>query len=97
MSFMPETASTAEVRQTEVESAFSRVDECTSYIDKLTSELEDKLSRSILAQNKSGEAQGNVKNPEPVRVPLAQAMHEHGNHLEAISERLSSIINRLEA
>lgn len=84
------------VRQSEVEREFTRVDEITAYIDKMVGELEEKLGRSILAQRK--EANGNSESsPEPVRVPLAQSLYDHGATLERIREHLSSMLSRIEA
>jgi|ERR1041384_4957086 hypothetical protein len=98
MPFMPETA-TEPVRQSEVNVEFARVEECTGYIDKIISELEERLGRSILAQHKpSGAGSDNQPSaPEPIRVPLAQSLFEHGTRLERIRERLSSILSRIEA
>lgn len=96
MSFMPETATDA-VRVTEVSQEFTRAEEVTAYIEKCVEELEAQLGRSILAQHKNGAGQADTKNPEPVRVPLAQSLYEHSSRLERIRERLSSILNRLEA
>lgn len=84
------------IRQSEVEREFTRVDEITAYIDKMVDELEEKLGRSILAQRK--EATGNSESsPEPVRVPLAQSLYDHGATLERIRERLISMLSRIEA
>jgi hypothetical protein len=93
---MPEVAQ--ETGQSEIAVEFVRVDETTSYIDKCVGELETRLAQSILAQRKEANAaQSEAKNPEPVRVPLAQSLYEHGTRLENIRERLSSMLNRIEA
>lgn len=97
MSFMPETSAT-DRRQTEIESEFVRVDEITAHIDKCVAELEDRLSRSILAQRKEAQGTGSAASTsEPVRVPLAQSLFEHGLKLEHVRERLSSMLSRIEA
>ncbi len=90
--FMPSAA--PDVRQPEVQQEFLRADQCASYIDKIVEELEAKLV-AVLATRKLG---GNEQsgNPEPVRVPLAQNLYDHGSKLERIRERLDSILNRLE-
>lgn len=87
----------AEVRQTEVNQEFSRVEERASYIDKLVEELEAKLSNSILAQRKQGGSVDGQGTSEPVRVPVAQRLYELGSRLERVREHLSSILSRIEA
>jgi hypothetical protein len=56
--------------------------------------LEDRL-QPVLAQH-AEKGGGETKPPEPVRVPLAQRIHEHSSHLSRLSDRLQSIINRIE-
>jgi len=97
MSFMPETNTDTAVRPTEVQQEFAKVDEATGYIDKMMSELEERLSHSILAQRKEIKTESASTAPEPVRVPLAQSLYEHAVRLERIRERLSSILSRIEA
>lgn len=83
-------------RQSEVSEQMQRLQATTEYIDKIVSELEAALSQSILAQRKEGGAE-TATQPEPVRVPMAQALYDRAYHLETIRERLSSILSRLEA
>lgn len=85
-----------EVRQPEVQQEFVRVEEAASYIDKITEELEAKLSGSILAQRaETGSASSST--PEPVRVPVAQRLYDLGTRLERVRQHLSSILDRIEA
>ena len=85
-------------RQSEVAEQIGRIQSVSEYIDKLTEELESALSKSILAQRKeSNQSDAKTSQPEPVRVPMAEALNARANHLEMIRERLSSILSRLEA
>jgi hypothetical protein len=81
-------------RQPEVSSEMERLASISEQLDKGVQELEQKLN-TVLAQ-RAETGQNSAGNPEPVRVPLAQAIHERAQHLATVSERIQSIINRLE-
>jgi hypothetical protein len=85
---------TAAQRQPEVSCEMERLTTQCETLDKQFSELETKLM-TVLAQRGEGNV-SDQKNPEPVRVPLAQAIHDRVAHLSQLSDRLQSIINRIE-
>lgn len=90
--YMPETQLPA--RQPEVSSEMNRLSEQCELLDKGLSDLEGRLM-TVIAQRAEGGA-SDVGQPEPVRVPLAQAIHDKGSHLMLLNDRLQSIINRVE-
>ena len=84
----------ATARQPEVSCEMERLVSQCETIDKQFSDLEMKLV-TVLAQ-RSEPATDGAKVPEPVRVPLAQAIHDRVAHPSQLSDRLQSIINRIE-
>ena len=97
MPFMPETTAATD-RALEVQQEFAKIEETAQHIDKCVNELETRLGSSILAQRRETQgAAGGPSAPEPVRVPLAQKLYEHGRVLERIREHLSSMLDRIEA
>jgi hypothetical protein len=83
-----------EVRQPEVSGEMDRLAIQCETLDKQLHQLEQRLE-PVLAQRSDGES-ANTKNPEPVRVPLAQSLHDRVYHLSLMSDRLQSTINRIE-
>lgn len=82
------------VHQPEVSGEMERLGNQCETLDKQLSELETRLM-TVLAQR--AESNGDsAKNPEPVRVPLAQAIHDRVYHLSVLSDKVQSIINRIE-
>lgn len=94
-SFMPATAN--DIRQTEVDEQVNRIGDITQDIDKLLIDLEDKLSKSILAQRQDVAGVSGQSSPEPVRVPLASTLCARADHLSELRSRLGSILGRIEA
>lgn len=93
--YSPQTATeAAEARTPEVSREMDNLISVCDVLEKQISSLEVRLL-PVVAQRKEG---GNdvQKNPEPVRCPLAQSLHERHRHLIALSDQLHSITNRLE-
>lgn len=66
---------------------------------KLMSDIIDHLEQrldAVLSQRKSGASVDAAGSPEPVRVRLAQQVHEHVAHVSSMNDRLSSLLNRIE-
>jgi hypothetical protein len=91
---MAATAAQLPDRQPEVSSEMDRLRIQCERLDGGLEELEKRLM-TVLAQ-RAENGIGEVGQPEPVRVPLAQAIHDRGNHLILLNDRLQSIINRIE-
>lgn len=87
-------AAGAPTRQPEVLVAMDQQAMRCKALDEQLSALEDRL-QPVLAQH-AEKGTGDAKNPEPVRVPLAQRIHEHSSYLARLSDRLQSILNRIE-
>jgi len=85
---------TESIHQPEVLAELTRLTNCCEALNKLTTELEERL-KGVLSLGAEQNV-GNQSAPEPVRVPLASAFHDRVVSLDSISARLSSIINRLE-
>lgn len=83
-----------EVRTTEVQTEINRIIEVSDHLDKCVADLESKLV-GVLAQHKVAGTDAQTA-PSPLRVPLAEALHTRGDHLEVIRQRVSSMISRLE-
>lgn len=81
-------------RQPEVSSEMERLTTQCKMIDEQLAQLEQKLN-TVLAQRADKGAEV-TSAPEPVRVPLAQAIHDRVHHLSLLSDQLTSIINRVE-
>ncbi len=81
-------------RQSEVSTEVETLANQCEHIDKQVTALEQRL-HLVLAQ-RSEESGNGQKNPEPVRVPLAQNIHDRAYHLSLISMKLESIIGRIE-
>lgn len=81
-------------REPEVLAELSKLtNQCLS-LDKLVVEMEERL-KGVLATRQDSEAKP-PSTPEPVRVPLAAALHDRVASLDNVMGQLSSIINRLE-
>lgn len=91
-SFMPETATGIKVGEVEQELNGLHVER--EVIAKLIDDLATRL-RGVLAE-RAPEAGSIANAPEPVRVPLAQALREEVRGLAGLSIQLRSIIDRIE-
>jgi len=80
-------------RQPEVSSEMDRLNIQCERLDNGLTDLEKRLM-TVLAQR--SDEKGETGQSEPVRVPLAQAIHDKGSHLILLNDRLQSIINRIE-
>lgn len=83
-----------EVRSPEVSREMDNLISICEVLEKQVSALEVRLA-PVIAQRKEGDTD-NQKNPEPVRVPLAQSIFERHRHLTTLSDQLHSIMNRIE-
>jgi hypothetical protein len=81
-------------KQPEVSSEMERLMAQCETIEKQISQLETRLATVLAQRAETGQADAKV--PEPVRVPLAQAIHGRVKHLSDLSDQLQSIINRIE-
>ena len=86
-------------RETETGQELNRLQDVCDQLDKLSQELENRLSQSILATRRPEIAESDIAKgqPEPIRVPLADTLHDKVGHLQTVKDRLSSMLNRLEA
>lgn len=82
------------VRISEVGSEFEQLAIQHKMLDENLEALERRIE-PVLAQRKAGNTDSSAS-PEPVRVPLAQRVHDHVGHMSRINERLRSIIDRVE-
>lgn len=91
-SFMPSTAT--DVKIGEVEQELSALVEERKILDERLQLLEKRIG-SVLAQRPES-GQNTTSTPEPVRVPLAQSIHEQVFNLAQMNAQLTSILNRIE-
>lgn len=84
-----------EIPQTEVGASLQNLAGELKTTSERVGHLEERLG-TVLAQRKPEGGQTETSAPEPVRVPLAQMIHEHMLAAARINEQLASIINRLE-
>lgn len=82
-----------EVRKTEVLQSTDRLANSLEHLDKCVHELSERLSSVLAERSVGGEAQNK---PEPMRVPLAAVLHDRACHVDAIRDRVQSILSRLE-
>jgi hypothetical protein len=83
-------------RQPEVSTEMDRLHIQCEVLDKGLSELELRLT-TILAQRIDLDNKKELGgHPEPIRVPLAQAIRDESNTLVLLNERVQSIISRIE-
>lgn len=87
-------ATTSERKIGEVEQELGRVEVECKVISDLITNLEGRLQQ-VLATRVVGET-AQPSPPEPVRVPLAESVHQHLTGLALISVQLRSIIDRIE-
>lgn len=87
-------AQLAPARTPEVSNEMEQLASQCEVLDKGIAELELRLM-TVIAQ-RSEDAVASNKTPEPVRVPLAQSLHDRALHLTLINDRVRSIMNRLE-
>lgn len=89
--FMP---ATGEVKVSEVSREFSELMQSIARLREVTATLEKALE-PVCRQVNGTEGSG-TNAPEPVRVPLAQTVHEHSDEVDRIASQLQSILSRLE-
>lgn len=82
-------------RQPEVSNEMGKLTTQCEVLSKQLDELETRLVK-VLALRSENASANPTGSPEPVRVPLAQAIHDHVRLLSGLSEQLKSIINRVE-
>lgn len=84
----------APVHVSEVYSAVEHLAANTEQLDNLLTEMEQRLNCVLAQRDTDGKNQ--PSSPEPVRVPLARLLVERAHHVNVLSDRVQSIMARLE-
>lgn len=88
-------ATATEVRIGEVEIELNRLCEQRQELDGRLQELEKRLNPILATRPETGQADSKGQ-PEPVRVPLAQSIHDQVFNLSQMNDHLQSVLNRIE-
>jgi hypothetical protein len=83
------------IRQPEVLNELNRLAEVCKSLDKLTFDLEERL-KSVLSLRTEHNTSGPATQPAPVRVALAELLHEQVVTIDMVCMRLGSLQDRLE-
>lgn len=83
-------------RSTEVEQEVNALIMHEEQLSKTVAELEQRLFKVLVPTGPEVSATSGSSQTEPVRVPLADQLHDRNRGANRLNEQLQSIINRLE-
>lgn len=87
-------AVSTEAKISEVELELTNLAQERQILDERLQELEKRLE-PVLAQ-RPGQEGSTSGTPEPIRVPLAQRIHDQAMNLSAMNAQLAHLLNRIE-
>lgn len=90
----PSASTGAAQRDPQVAAEMDRLASTCEKLEAHLNSLEARLTQVLTPKPQTAETNQAV--PEPVRVPLAQAIHDRVKHLSQLSEQLQSLIGRIE-
>lgn len=93
--FMPQLGNVSEIKVGQIEREITLISVEREQLDRLIQTLETRLIRVLANRSVSTNSEGQSA-PEPVRVPLAEQLHEQAFNLSQMGLQLQLIIDRIE-